>query len=183
MMLAAPNAIGEGAIMSGNLLQDVQGLLAAFEAGGWQKLHLEYEGFSLILSHDSSDAPAQVALGVPVVSSSVPAPVAQTVAASAPQVAAAAPALAATGTQGVDPAWVAVVAPNLGTFYRSPKPGAAPFVEIGEKVSADTEVCLIEVMKLFTSVKAGVAGTLRQVAASDAELVEGGQVLLYIERD
>jgi biotin carboxyl carrier protein len=76
-----------------------------------------------------------------------------------------------------------VVAPNLGTFYRAPKPGAAPFLEIGQKVSADTEVCLIEVMKLFTSVKAGVAGTVRHVAVADAELVEGGQPLLYIAKE
>ena len=76
-----------------------------------------------------------------------------------------------------------MAAPNLGTFYRSPKPGSPPFVEVGQKVTADTEVCLIEVMKLFTSVKAGTAGTVRHVAAADAELVEGGQVLLYIESD
>ena len=56
-----------------------------------------------------------------------------------------------------------VRAPNLGTFYRAPKPGAAPYVAIGQKVEAETEVCLIEVMKLFTSVCAGVAGTVREV--------------------
>ena len=54
--------------------------------------------------------------------------------------------------------WVAVRAPNLGTFYRAPKPGAAPYVSVGQKVDAETEVCLIEVMKLFTYVLAGVSG-------------------------
>jgi biotin carboxyl carrier protein len=44
-------------------------------------------------------------------------------------------------------------------------------------------VCLIEVMKLFTSVKAGVAGTVKSIVAADAALVEGGQVLLYIQQD
>lgn len=47
-----------------------------------------------------------------------------------------------------------VEAPNLGTFYRSPKPGAPPFVEIGQEVQKGAELCLIEVMKLFTSVRA-----------------------------
>ena len=75
------------------------------------------------------------------------------------------------------------MAPNLGTFYRSPKPGSPPFVELGQQVAADTEICLLEVMKLFTSVNAGVAGTIMKVCAVDAELVEGDQVLFYIEQD
>lgn len=86
-------------------------------------------------------------------------------------------------TAAIDPAWTAVIAPNLGTFYRSPKPGSPPFVEVGQKVSAGTEICLIEVMKLFTSVRTEVAGTVRHVAAADAQLVEGGQPLIYIEAD
>lgn len=83
----------------------------------------------------------------------------------------------------IDPAWKAVIAPNLGTFYRSPKPGSPAFVEVGQQIAVGTEVCLIEVMKLFTSVRAEVAGTVRHIAAEDAELVEGGQPLIYIEAD
>ena len=49
-------------------------------------------------------------------------------------------------------------APNLGTFYRAPKPGAPPYVSVGQRVEPTTELCLIEVMKLFTSVAAGVTG-------------------------
>ena len=74
-----------------------------------------------------------------------------------------------------------VRAPNLGTFYRAPKPGAPPYVAVGQKVEAATEVCLIEVMKLFTSVRAGVAGTVREVLAEDAQLVEFDQPLFLIE--
>ena len=83
----------------------------------------------------------------------------------------------------IDPAWKAVIAPNLGTFYRSPKPGSPAFVEVGQQISAGAEICLIEVMKLFTSVRAGIAGTVRHIAAEDAQLVEGGQALIYIEAD
>jgi biotin carboxyl carrier protein len=79
-----------------------------------------------------------------------------------------------------DPSWIPVLAPNLGTFYRSPKPGAPPGVEVGTKVEATTEICLLEVMKLFTSVKAGRAGKIAQVSATDSELVEAGQVLFYL---
>jgi acetyl-CoA carboxylase biotin carboxyl carrier protein len=77
--------------------------------------------------------------------------------------------------------WVALKAPNLGTFYRAPKPGAPSFVEVGQHVVADTEVCLIEVMKLFTSLKAGVTGIVRQVCVEDAAMVEFGDTLFYIE--
>jgi acetyl-CoA carboxylase biotin carboxyl carrier protein len=83
----------------------------------------------------------------------------------------------------LDPAWTAVIAPNLGTFYRSPKPGSPAFVEVGQQIAVGTEVCLIEVMKLFTSVRAEIAGTVRHIAAEDAQLVEGGQPLIYIEAD
>ena len=78
--------------------------------------------------------------------------------------------------------WTAVTAPNLGTFYRSPKPGAAPFVEIGQMVTENTEICLLEVMKLFTAVQAGVAGKGVQVCVNDADMVEHGQPLFYVEK-
>lgn len=91
--------------------------------------------------------------------------------------------VAAAPAAAIDPAWTAVIAPNLGTFYRSPKPGSPAFVEVGQSIVAGTEVCLIEVMKLFTSVRTEVAGTVRHIAAEDAQLVEGGQPLIYIEAD
>ena len=91
--------------------------------------------------------------------------------------------VAAAPAAAIDPAWTAVIAPNLGTFYRSPKPGSPAFVEVGQSIAAGTEVCLIEVMKLFTSVRTDVAGTVRHIAAEDAQLVEGGQPLIYIEAD
>jgi acetyl-CoA carboxylase biotin carboxyl carrier protein len=91
--------------------------------------------------------------------------------------------IATAPAAAIDPAWTAVIAPNLGTFYRSPKPGSPAFVEVGQSIAAGTEVCLIEVMKLFTSVRTEVAGTVRHIAAEDAQLVEGGQPLIYIEAD
>lgn len=83
----------------------------------------------------------------------------------------------------IDPAWTVLGAPNLGTFYRSPKPGSPPFVTIGQRVDKGDELCLIEVMKLFTTVRADRAGIIRAIVADDAELVESGQALMYIEGD
>jgi acetyl-CoA carboxylase biotin carboxyl carrier protein len=74
-----------------------------------------------------------------------------------------------------------IEAPMLGTFYRAEAPGAAPFVEVGSHVSPETTVCLIEVMKMMNSIPAGVEGTIIEVCAENAALVEFGQPLFRVE--
>lgn len=163
--------------MSATLPGQVALLAELFATGGWKDLRLEIPGLSIHISADSGSVP----LGVDCASLPASAPVPSV----APTPAAPTP-VAATPTSAASEAstdWAEVAAPNLGTFYRSPKPGAAPFVEIGQKVQAETELCLLEVMKLFTSVKAGVSGTIRKVCVEDGVLVEGGQVLFLIEAD
>lgn len=76
---------------------------------------------------------------------------------------------------------VAVESPMLGTFYRCPKPGEPPFVQVGDSVAADTVVGIVEVMKLMNSVTAGVAGTVLAIEAGDGELVEPGTTLVRIQ--
>lgn len=71
----------------------------------------------------------------------------------------------------------------LGTFYRAPAPGERPFVEVGDKVGPGDTVCLVEVMKLFNSVKAGVAGTVVKITVENGSMVEHGQTLILIESD
>ena len=78
---------------------------------------------------------------------------------------------------------VAVRAPMLGTFYRAPAPGERPFVEVGDKVEPGDTVCLMEVMKLFNSVQAGIAGTVVKIAVENGSMVEHGQALILIESD
>ena len=75
----------------------------------------------------------------------------------------------------------AIVAPMLGTFYRAPAPGAAPFVEVGSTVEPDTIVCIIEVMKMMNSVHAGFAGTIAEVYVENGEPVEYGAPLFRVE--
>ncbi len=76
-----------------------------------------------------------------------------------------------------------IVAPILGTFYRAPAPGAAPFVDVGTRVEAETVVCLIEVMKMMNPIPAGVAGTIAEICVENAELVEYGAPLFRIVED
>jgi len=76
---------------------------------------------------------------------------------------------------------VPVTAPLVGTFYRSPEPGADPFVEVGGTVEADQTVGIVEAMKLMNPVKAPQAGTVAAIHVEDGEMVEYGQSLLDLE--
>jgi acetyl-CoA carboxylase biotin carboxyl carrier protein len=75
---------------------------------------------------------------------------------------------------------VAIRAPMLGTFYRAPAPGQPAFVEAGQHVKANDTVCLIEVMKLFNSIRAGVDGVVHGILAENGSLVEYNQMLFVI---
>jgi acetyl-CoA carboxylase biotin carboxyl carrier protein len=74
-----------------------------------------------------------------------------------------------------------ITAPLLGTFYVAPEPGAPPFVKVGQQITEDTTVGLIEVMKVFSSVRAAVNGTLVQVVAQNGQFVEFGQTLFIVK--
>lgn len=76
---------------------------------------------------------------------------------------------------------VAIRAPMLGNFYRAPSPAEKPFVEVGQAVRSDDTVCLIEVMKLFNSIKAGVDGKVAEIRAENGKLVEYNEVLIVID--
>jgi acetyl-CoA carboxylase biotin carboxyl carrier protein len=68
----------------------------------------------------------------------------------------------------------------VGTFYRASEPNAAPFVEAGAMVEADTTVCIIEVMKLMNSIAAGAAGVVTHILVEDGAPVEFGQPIIVI---
>jgi len=74
-----------------------------------------------------------------------------------------------------------ITAPLLGTFYVAPEPGAPPFVKVGQQITEDTTVGLIEVMKVFNSVRAAVSGTIVEVVAQNGQFVEFGQALFIVK--
>ena len=78
---------------------------------------------------------------------------------------------------------VAVAAPLPGTFYRAPRPGAAPFVEVGDLVGEDTVVAIVETMKLMNSVHAGTRGRIAEICVSNAEPAAQGATLMWIAPD
>jgi acetyl-CoA carboxylase biotin carboxyl carrier protein len=78
---------------------------------------------------------------------------------------------------------VGVRAPLPGTFYRAPAPGAAPFVAVGSRVSADSVVGIVETMKLMNPVHAGVEGTVAEICLGNGEFAAHGATLVRIEVD
>jgi len=75
---------------------------------------------------------------------------------------------------------VTIMAPLMGRFYTKPEPGAAPFVSVGSEVNADTTVGVIEVMKVFNAVPAGVSGVVTEICVQDAEFIEYRHILFRV---
>lgn len=75
---------------------------------------------------------------------------------------------------------VPIVSPMVGTVYLSPNPEASPFVTAGSSVGPDSNVCLIEAMKVFSEIKAEVAGTIERVLVSNGQAVQYGQQLFLV---
>jgi acetyl-CoA carboxylase biotin carboxyl carrier protein len=148
---------------------DVQHLLQLLDNSHFDELHLEADGIKLSLRRGGA-----ILSPAPVASAPVPRP---------PQVATSTPAaapVAAAPQATSDTTLLEVRAPMLGTFYGAPKPGAAPFAPVGGRVSADTAVGIIEVMKLMNSIAAGVEGVVVEILVRDGDLVEFDQVLMRV---
>ena len=69
----------------------------------------------------------------------------------------------------------------LGVFYRAPVPGEKPFVEVGQRVRADDTVALLEVMKLFNSIRAGLDGEVVKILVDNGTMVEFDQALIFVK--
>lgn len=156
-------------------VQDIERIACAFERSAWRTLHLRIGDAELFLAKDS-DARAPTSSPAPDTTKSAGA--IQPKPASARQAAKPEP---ADAPAEIPNGWSVVTAQSLGTFYRASKPGAPVFVEIGQAVTPESELCLIEVMKLFTTVRAGISGTVRHIYGRDGDLVEVGQPLFLIE--
>jgi acetyl-CoA carboxylase biotin carboxyl carrier protein len=150
-----------------------EALLAEFKRSGVRELHVRAGPFEIFLSSDAASRSVfREGQGA-----SVPAAPA-TRAEPAPS---ARPARAPAVADIPDDA-VIVRAPNIGTFYGAPKPGAEAYVKVGSTVTAGAELCLIEVMKLFTALRAEIDGRIHAILVEDGAMVEAGQPLFAIVR-
>jgi acetyl-CoA carboxylase biotin carboxyl carrier protein len=143
---------------------DVADILRVIDSAQVNELRLETARFKLTLRREGDGWVQETeTLGEPEVIELAAAP-------EAP------PAAAAPSTDGLHD----VLAPLPGTFYRAGEPGAPPFVEVGDAVEEDTVVGLLETMKLFNSVHAGVRGTVAEICVSNAAAAEQGAVLARV---
>ena len=101
--------------------------------------------------------------------------------AAKPAAAPAAPAAQPAKPAAIPEGMVAITAPLLGTFYVAPEPGAPPFVQVGQQITEDTTCGLIEVMKVFNSVRATVKGTIVELVVQNGQFVEFGQPLFIVK--
>jgi len=154
---------------------DVQNILKIIDSSALEEVHLELGDFKLVVRrHGAPGAsptveptPARATTGTTGSSSAT-----STRESARP----ASPRASTLRAHGVE-----IKAPMVGTFYRAPAPGAPPFVEVGSIVDEDDTVCILEVMKLMNSIKAGCRGRVAEICVENATLVEFGSTLLVIE--
>ncbi len=150
--------------------QDVQALLKVLDDSEYDELNLDLGGFTLQLRRSADGKGWQQTT-------------ARTATAAAPvqELAAATTSAHAVEPPPSQPGLLDVRAPMVGTWYRSPKPGAEPFIDIGSVLQPDTVIGIIEVMKLMSSIPARASGTVVELIAEDASFVEKGQLLLRVK--
>ncbi len=147
---------------------DVRDVLRALDSSGLDELHLELAELTVTVRREGATGwtAEQQVLRRPAVESGAGAAVA-----AEPE----------RPRAAVPDGMVAVHPPLLGTFYRAPKPGAPPFVEVGDRVAEDTVVGIVETMKMMTPVHAGVRGTVVEVRAANGDFAGTDAVLLVVD--
>lgn len=159
------------------------------QSGDIQELNIKYGDIELAMSRTPGGLNTQAAAPAP----AAPAPQAEAAPAPAPAATEDAPAEAPTKEAAPAPAiekqdapaasgnGTEVKSPMVGTFYAAPKPGADPFVKVGDTVEVGQVLCIVEVMKLMNNIEAKVAGTVTEIRVENEDAVEHGQVLMVIE--
>lgn len=143
-------------------LKDIKAIIDLMQKNGLTAFEMEQGGFRISLAKETGYAPAMTYAAPPAVAA-VPPP-------------AAAPAEAKPAGGGKE-----IISPMVGTFYTSPSPESPPFVAIGQKVTPDTVVCIIEAMKVMNEIKAEQSGTVTEVAAENGQPVQFGQALFRLK--
>jgi acetyl-CoA carboxylase biotin carboxyl carrier protein len=145
--------------------EDVQRIIRIIDEMGDRDVHLEIGELKLHVTRGAA----------PVNATPSTRPPSQLTPAAAPEKSMFAP------TTEVPAGHIAIRAPTAGTFYRASSPGAKPHAAVGDRVQPDDTVGVFEVMKLFSTLRAGVAGTIAAIPVSNEAMVEQDQVLVIIK--
>ncbi|HEY5643957.1 MAG TPA: acetyl-CoA carboxylase biotin carboxyl carrier protein [Woeseiaceae bacterium] len=150
-------------------IRKVKKLIELLDESGIAEIEITEGEESVRISRYAQGAPVAQA---PVMAHPMPAH-----APAAAPVAAAAPAPAEAKEDGTE-----VTAPMVGTFYAASSPGAAPYVQVGDRVSEGDTLCIIEAMKMMNQIEAEVSGVIKSIRVQNGEPVEFGQVLFVIDQ-
>ncbi len=151
-------------------IRKVKKLIELLDESGIAEIEITEGEESVRISRYAKDVPTMIA--APVVA---PAPLA------AP---AAAPAIASTAAAAPDPEddGFLVQAPMVGTFYASSSPGAAAYVQVGDRINEGDTLCIIEAMKMMNQIEADVSGVIKSIRVQNGEPIEYGQTLFVIDQ-
>lgn len=168
-----------GGALDDTTVEQVVRLVDSLDRSTFDFLEVQLGELKVTIGKGEPPSAGPAALAPPPAASTVPtpAPAVATTAAAPPQQAQPAPAAVPSPSA---PGLLEVTAPTMGIFYAQPEPGKPPFVTVGAVVEETTTVALVEVMKTFHAVPAGVRGTVAEVCVSDAQLVEFGAVLFRV---
>lgn len=156
-------------------LKQIQELIKAVNKSDLSELSIKDGDFEITIKQSSEEQRREV------VTVQAPQPVAQQVAAAVPAPAPQQEAPAAPAQPQQSDNLITIKSPMIGTFYRSPKPGEPPFINVGDTISEGQHICIIEAMKLFNEIEAEVSGKIVKVLADDASPVEYDQPLFQVE--
>jgi acetyl-CoA carboxylase biotin carboxyl carrier protein len=155
--------------------EDIRSLIKIFDDSDWQEMKIRIGGVRLALSKSGSPVPSHSEIAPP--SHEAPAP-------SVPAISAKSPVSEDLKIDNnLQPGYQIIRAPHLGTFWSRPKPDAPSFVKVGDIVQPESTVCVLEVMKLFTQLKAGVNGRIVKICANDGYMVEHETPLFIVGAD
>jgi acetyl-CoA carboxylase biotin carboxyl carrier protein len=150
--------------------EDVQEILTILDGSSFDELHIEMDDLKISLRR-SRAAPSEMPFQQPLGPS-------RAVGAPAPAALQVIPTVSAALMNGGE-----VTAPMLGVFFRAARPGADPYIQVGSKITPDSIIGIIEVMKFMNAVPAGISGEVVEILAPDGQLVEFGQALLRVRPD
>ena len=160
--------------------QDIAQILKSIDESNAEEIEIEIEGVRLAVRKRTAGAPMQPAPAKPTqFPESTESPPAESIPATEESD------RKSQGSEQAEapPGHTLVRAPMVGTFYRRADPESEPFVEPGSTIKAGEPLCLIEVMKLYTTIESTVTGTVVSIFAQDAQLVEFDQQLFLIKHD
>jgi acetyl-CoA carboxylase biotin carboxyl carrier protein len=150
-------------------LKEIKELIALMRKNDLSVFKMEKEGFKITLKKGTDFQPVITTTAAPVAISAAPATAAATVSTSD------APAESKETSNLRE-----ITSPMVGTFYASPSPDAPAFATVGQEVTEDTVVCIIEAMKVMNEIKAECRGVIAEIVAENGKPVQYGQVLFKV---